>query len=227
MTTPAATTTPSGTTPPPAAPPPAAPAAPAAGAGAGASVLDQALAKPAEGSKAGESAKPGEAAKPPEGAKPGETAKPAALEFKLPEGVTADDAQLSAFKSVFTDVGLDSAKAQKVVDQYFAFDKARTEAQDKAFATQDAAWQAEISNDPDLGGAKLPTTVLEVRKAVQFIGGDAAQLLKKVGIGNNPSLVRALVKIGRAVKDDSIVGSGATPAGGGDSKAPKSDADIF
>lgn len=189
-----------GTTPPPAAEKPTV-AAP--------SLVDQAL-------KQDETPKPTDAK--------GTDAKPGAIELKLPDGFVADQAALDTFKTTASELGLDGPKAQKLFDQYVALETARNAAAEKSVAEQEAKWSAEVQADPDLGGAKLPVTIREVRAAVDFLGKDFGTLIAKTGFGSHPSVVRALVKVGRALKDDSIAGTSKTapPA-----SERKSDAELF
>lgn len=178
-------------------PPPAAP-----------SLVDQAL-------KQDETAKPADAKA---------DAKPGVIELKLPDGFVADQAALDTFKATASELGLDAPKAQKLFDQYVALETSRNAAVEKSVAEQEAKWSAEVQADPDLGGAKLPVTIREVRAAVDFVGKDFGTLIAKTGFGSHPAVVRALVKVGRALKDDSIAGTSkaAPPA-----SERKSDAELF
>jgi hypothetical protein len=175
----------------------------------------------------GDGTKPAESGTPPEAGKPAETkpdAKSAPIELKLPEGFEADKAALEGFKATASELGLDTAKAQKLFDQYVAIEKARTEAAEKAFVAQDAKWKAELEADPDLGGEKLKATVTNVHSALKWLGPGVGKLIAQSGLGNHPELVRAFVKLGRGVADDSIKGTSAPGAG---KSEPKSDAEIF
>ncbi len=210
----------------PAAPPPASGAPPAStgtppAAAAPVSAISQALADapketaapppPAEGDK-----KPADAKKP-------EGEKAAALELKVPEGFEADATALDSFKATAAELGLDTPKAQKLFDQYVALETARNAASEKAYADQDAKWAAELKADPEIGGAKLPATIQQVRGAVGYLGKDFAQLLAGTGFGNHPVIVKALAKLGRGIGDDTISGT-QKPASG---DARLSDAELF
>jgi len=194
MSTATTPTTPAAGTPAPV--PTSAPTTPAPAAGA--SVVGDALAlstKPAETPEAG---------------------KPAEFE--------ADKAALEGFTKTAGELGLDSAKAQKLFDQYVAIEKARVDASEKAFADQEAKWAAALQADPDIGGEKLQKTVAEVHAALKWLGPGVGQLIKAAGLGNNPDVVKAFVKLGRGLADDSIKGT-STPGAGQPPK--KSDAEIF
>lgn len=205
------------TSPAPAAPP--APTAPAAAAPAEATPAPAATPAPQpEGGLVGEAL----AAKPEE-TKPADT-KPTPVELKLPEGFTADEKALEGFKTLAGELGLDSAKAQKVFDSYVAIEQSRAKALEQQYVQQDAKWRSELEADPDIGGAKLPATKREVALAAKFLGRGPLETLAKVGLGSHPDIIRALVKVGRALSDDTISGTSA-PAPAATKRL--SDAEIF
>lgn len=128
------------------------------------------------------------------------------VELKLPEGFRADDAQLAAIKQAFGDVGLDSPKAQKLFDTYLGFEAARAKAAEEAFGQQSASWLAEVRADKELGGERFQQTVADLGRAQKYLGADFGKVLAESGLGNHPVLVRALVKLGRAQREDTVAG---------------------
>jgi hypothetical protein len=133
---------------------------------------------------------------------------PAEIELKLPEGFKPDEEGLAAFKADAKELGLDSAKAQKLFDRYVALEAARGQAQAKAQAERDAKWTAEIQADPEIGGEKSEAAKADIRRALaKFGGAKMAQALHAAGLGNHPDLVRGFVAIGKAFAEDSIAGT--------------------
>lgn len=217
MTTPAAQTSTTPTTPPPAAPAPAgspvpspspapAPAAdpkPTAPGGELASLLGAEPPKPTEPPKDGE--KPATEAPP--------TEKP--LELKLPEGVKPES--LAPFLEVAKQHKLSQEQAQALVD----FDRTRQAAADKSFQeswrAEQMKWVEAVKADPEVGAGRpevLAASLEAAKRAVaKFGGAELAKELLETGLGNNPVWVRAFVRIGKAMADDSIAGtSGGTPS---------------
>lgn len=147
---------------------------------------------------------------------PAEVAKPVEvppIELKLPDGFVADEAAVKAFKASAADLGLDSGKAQKLFDQYVGLEVSRAKAAEAAFIAQDSKWAAEIAADPEIGGPKQKESVMHARRALKAFGGAAvSQLLAQAGLGNHPTLVRAFVKMGKALAEDSVSGT-SSPAG--------------
>lgn len=208
------------TTPAPAAPPaapaapvttPAAPAAPAAAAPAASP------APPAVPTSAPSALSDPPAEKPAEtpAAKPGDAA-PKALELKLPEGFEVDAAALKGFELVATELGLDTAKAQKVFDQFVGFQQAQQKQADTALAAQDAKWVDELKADPELqlGGAKWPEAKKAIERAKAHFpdAKGAVEVLNAAGLGNHPSVVRLFAAIGRSLKEDRVAGTTTPPA---------------
>jgi hypothetical protein len=216
MTTQTATPPASGTaaTPPPAAggaaPPPAVGGAappPAAGGAKPGSFLAEA--QPPSGAEV----KPGE--KPPEG-KPAEGA--AKLELKLPDSLKADEAFVKSFTELAgTKLGLDSAKAQALVDFYAERTAASEKAGLEAAEAELKSWHAAIVADKDLGGAQLETTKKHAQAALKsFATPGFRQLLEQTGLGSHLEMVRFIAAVGKANADDTVAGG--TGGGAADTK---------
>lgn len=148
---------------------------------------------------------------------------PENYEFKAPEGMELDTAAVEAFTPLAKELGLTNEQAQKIADLY-AGQMGRVMAQvQEAQATQEAAWVGEVKADPEIGGAKLEGNLSVAAKAIDAFGGaDLRQALTVTGAGNHPAVVRAFVKIGKAISEDGFVrGNSADPGGG------KSAAELF
>lgn len=142
------------------------------------------------------------------------TPKPAPVEVAAPKGLTVDATALEGFKAVAAEVGLDSPKAQKVLDYYAGIAAAREaearKADDARFAAQESQWLAEAKAAPDIGGQRWAESEAAVRRAVtRFEAQPVARLLHAAGLGNHPEVLRLFVRLGRAVAEDSVAGSSA------------------
>lgn len=145
--------------------------------------------KPAEAPKAED--KPAD--KP--GDKPAE--KPAALaatDFKLPDGFTADEAQMGSFLSIANELGLSKEAAQKLVDLNAASVRAASEASSKYWADLQKEWQAEATKTYGPEPAKNPK-IIAVSKAIDSLGEKPAAALREAldmsGMGNHPAVIAA------------------------------------
>lgn len=141
----------------------------------------------------------------------------------MPEGFTVDDGALKTFKESAKKLGLDSAKAQAVLEGYVALDKQRAQADEAAFQKQAAEWAKQVLSDPEVGGDKLPAAKVDVKRALDKFGGkELVGLLQQAGLSSHPVVFKTLAAIGRALKEDSVAGTAVAP------KAPKkSDAELF
>ena len=127
---------------------------------------------------------------------------PEQYEFTMPEGMELDEAAAKAAGEVFKELGLTQEQADKLT----ALRVAEQQANAKAFEAQQQAWAQELQNDPDIGGEQLAANAAIARRAVDKLGDDGLrQLLNETGIGNNPSLFRAFLKMGRLMSEDSGV----------------------
>lgn len=139
--------------------------------------------------------------------KPADAKAAVPVALKLPEGVkpTAAFEKFSAFAK---ESGLASDAAQKVVDfslKLEAESKAQAEADNKA---QLAEWESALKADKDIGGAKYEASVALAKKAIAKFGSpELAQVLDVSGMGSHPEVMRAFVRIGKALSEDSIAGA--------------------
>ena len=145
---------------------------------------------------------------PPEAAKPAEPAKVETKAEPLPADFLAD----------VKDLGLDEVKAKTAHEVFTkrqaAAETARIASEDTAIAAQDAKWLSEAKADKEIGGAAYDANVKLAQRALAKFGGqEVAAVIHAAGLGNHPGLLRAFVRIGKAMAEDAI-GSTATPAEG-------------
>lgn len=160
-----------------------------------------------------------EAAEPPAEAKAPETAEeekgaetpPSSYEpFALPEGATIDTAALEVAQSLFAEARLSQPQAQKFVDLYTAKMNELTQRQVAAAEDRQAAWVAEVKNDPELGGRRFEAARAAAQKALARFGTpELRQTLNDLWVGNNPQLFRFFVRVGRAISEDGYAGAAA------------------
>ncbi len=127
-------------------------------------------------------------------------------DFTLPEGVVIDVDGMSEAKKFFAEDGLSQDRAQAYVDLYTNRLKDAMEAPYKLWAETQRSWQDEVRNDREIGGARLAANLGVAAKAVDRFGGDALrQALNVSGAGNHPEIIRAFIRIGKAISEDGLV----------------------
>lgn len=154
----------------------------------------------AQAAKDADVPKEGESQGKPDGEKPDATPD---LEISLPEGFKPDEAMLAEFKGLAKEVGLDGAKASKLL----AWDIQRQQKLDKQIAESveklNGEWQAQLKADKEFGGEKLSVTLASATKALRRFGGEELALqLDDAGIGNHPGLLKFFAKVGQALGED-------------------------
>ncbi len=171
-------------------------------------------------------AKPeGEDGKKPEKAEEKPAFKVEDYKLKLPEGIDADSPLISAFVEGAAAEGISPEQAQKLAERVAPLIAQAGLKPYEAWKNLQEQWQAEVQNDPDIGGAKLESTVAGIAKVIDRFGGPdggvAARLaLETTGAGNNPALIRFLANISKAVNES-------TPVKAGNPPGKKSAAEIF
>lgn len=146
---------------------------------------------------------------------------PEKYEFKAPEGQELDAAQIEAFSPVAKELGLTQDQAQKLVDLQAQFAKSQGEAMNVQIAKMHEGWQAEARTDKEYGGPQFEANVGLASKALDAYGTPALRkALNDTGMGNHPELIRAFVRVGKAMSEDKLVSGNAGGTG-----APKTPAE--
>lgn len=166
------------------------------------------------------------AAEPPKEApaaeKPPETPEDKPIEyeaFKLPDGMTVDEAKLGDFTKLAAEARIPQDVAQKLVDLYSSELKAVSEAPMRAWTELQNTWRDAVKSDPEFGGKNLDKNLAATKAGLNNLLGDQAakffEALNVTGAGNNPDIVRGLFKAAAPHAPASPVAG--RPAGG----APK------
>lgn len=139
---------------------------------------------------------------------------PIYAEFKLPEGAKADEKMLADAVALFRESGLPQEQAQKFVDMHMAGQTAAVKAQQAAYEALQDKWVQEIKADPEIGGAKWTAAKASAARAIDRLDVPGLrEALSLTGAGNNPAVVKAFVRLGRMIEEDSFRASSgpATP----------------
>lgn len=147
-------------------------------------------------------------------ATPGGNGAPEAYSFTWPDGFTPDAAQLAEYEADFRAAGLSQEAAQKIVGRFADAQVAAIKQLDEDVTKQTNEWQAAVKADADMGGAKYDATVKAAEHAMGKFGTPALkQWLDTTGLTNHPELVRMFAKVGKAIAEDNLSGTGRSNGG--------------
>lgn len=156
---------------------------------------------------------------------------PEKYELKASEGLPDLDPEAVALaEPVFKELGLSNDQAQQLIPIAEKFAASITDRLNQqilaSVAEQRAAWLAEAKADPEIGGNQWDSNLVTAAKALDTLGFTKGTpfraMLDESGLGNHPEMIRAWVKVGKAVSEDSdFVRSGVATTG------HRSDADIL
>tara|TARA_X000001316_G_C922083_1_gene36885 strand:+ start:1113 stop:1859 length:747 start_codon:yes stop_codon:yes gene_type:complete len=124
-------------------------------------------------------------------------------EFELPEGVELSDDDKTMWSEQFKELELTQAQASKLV----ALQAERVAQDQKDFTDFIAKQQSDhleaAKSDKDIGGDKWGESQRVANLGLKALGGDALKnLILTSGNGNNPEIIRELMRVGEMVKDD-------------------------
>jgi len=157
-------------------------------------------------------------------AKPGDAAAgaPDAYEFKTPDGAHEfDQTVIGKFGDAAKALNLTQAQAQSILDAVGPAMQARQlELHNAAVKTfyepiggPPDTWEAQAKADKEIGGDKLAENLALAKKFSDIGGPEFVKVLDAFGLGNHPAVLKAFVRYGKAVSEDSFVApSGAKPA---------------
>jgi hypothetical protein len=79
---------------------------------------------------------------------------------------------------------------------------------DEVWLKETQKWAAEIKADKEYGGAAFEENLALAKKAISKFGSPGlVELFKTTGIGNHPELIKAFVRAGKAISEDSLSGT--------------------
>ncbi|MBL7379333.1 peptidase [Escherichia coli] len=163
--------------------------------------------KPADGDKPAD--KPDDKEQKQEGA-------PEKYEFTAGEGVELDTEALKYFEPVARELNLTNEQAQKLVDAYPKILAGVQQRQAEAWQAQTEQWAADVKADKEIGGDKLTANLSAAQRALEQFGDpELKEYLDSTGLGNHPALVKAFIKVGKAMSEDKVV-TGGHESGGSD-----------
>jgi hypothetical protein len=124
----------------------------------------------------------------------------------LPEGAELDERILSAYTEAAKDADLSQEKAQGILDKLMG---AMHQQGVETMEAQRNEWAEQARKDSEFGGKQFDENLSIAKKALDKFGSDALQDLLNgpQGLGNNPEVIRFMVKVGRTISEDGYVGS--------------------
>ncbi len=149
--------------------------------------------------------------------KAGETAVPEKYEFAMPEGIELNSAVADQFSEFAKERGLSQEDAQAVADLGAQLVQKQAEQQAEDWTQVRKQWADEVRADKEIGGDRLQENLGYAAKWLDTYAPDLREMLDATGFGDHPQLVRALVKAGKDISQDRLVG--------GEQRTPSADRD--
>ncbi|MFP2832470.1 peptidase [Citrobacter portucalensis] len=142
---------------------------------------------------------------------------PEKYEFKPAEGQELDAAALEQFEPIARELNLTNEQAQKMVDLYGTKIMPMVQQQQaESWQKTTEQWAADVKADKEIGGDKLTANLSAAQRALEQFGDpELKEYLDSTGLGNHPALVKAFIKVGKAMSEDKVV-TGGHESGGSD-----------
>lgn len=122
-------------------------------------------------------------------------------DFKVPDGVKLDEAQLGEFKTTAAKAGLSQESAQEFLNLHTKLVSEAANAPYKLWEKTQGDWKSAVQKDAEIGGKAFADMQTHVAKAIDSVGGKEAAALRDAldatGAGNHPEVVRFFYRIGK------------------------------
>lgn len=128
--------------------------------------------------------------------------KPKTLDLKLPEGALMTEKQLADLKAYAESKGFNQEQAEALVERENSF----LRGQQEQVELEKAGWAKMVVSDPEIGGDRYKDTLMDCKVVMdRFADAEFKEVLNKTGLGDFPGFVKMVARIGRAMRDDSLV----------------------
>lgn len=145
---------------------------------------------------------------------------PEKYEFQFTDGTAPDGETLAEFEGIAKELNLSQADAQKIADIGPKLAAKWQAHQQEAFQKTLGEWVSSAQADKEFGGEKFAENLAMAKKSMdQFGTPELRTLLNQSGLGNNPEIIRAFYRAGKAISEDNFVGAGANRDGAGGKSA--------
>jgi hypothetical protein len=134
---------------------------------------------------------------------------PEKYDIKAPEGMTIDVEMMDKITPVFKELGITQEGAQKLADTYAPYVNSLIDNDRKAsvdtFKTMVNEWKQETIKE--LGAEYQKDMGIAAKFIDRFGSPKLREILNETGLGNNVELVKAFIKAGKEISEDSFQGS--------------------
>lgn len=138
----------------------------------------------------------------------GKQQEPEAYELTAPEDFPLPAENLDSFTAKARELGLTKEQAEGMLAWHREFHGDVTKAMQQRESAVLQGWAKEIRGDKEFGGDNWKETLADSRRALAAFDPDGSlrALLRDSKYQNNPTIIRAVARIGRAMKEHDFVG---------------------
>lgn len=139
---------------------------------------------------------------------------PEAYEIKVSEGYELLPEVMETITPLFKKHNISREGAQELAEAHMEIMRKQAASAEQFRSNLIKGWVDEIKKDPEFGGAKFDENMALARRGLRAISppgeGKSAlnELLEMSGMGNNPEIIKAFARVGKLVKEDSILDKG-------------------
>lgn len=131
---------------------------------------------------------------------------PDKYDLKLPDGSLLNAKAVERIAAYAKAQRLTNEQAQSVLDTEHKAVASFIDGQIGELEARATAWATEAKADKEFGGDAFPQNMEYAKRAVdKYATPGLKQILNETGLGNHPEMLRVFYRIGKAMKEDSVV----------------------
>lgn len=141
--------------------------------------------------------------------------------LEVPEGY---EVNFDEYKDRFKELGLNQEQVQAILEMGAEQSQKNFDADQTIYDQVQDDLQKASREDAEIGGQQFDANLATAKKALDAFGSpELMEYLRITGAGNHPEVIRAFVRVGKAISEDGLV----SPDGGYGAGAPKSREEVM
>ena len=141
---------------------------------------------------------------------------PSKYNLEIPTDSTLDESHVKGIIEFAKTNKLTNSEAQGILEREHDLKATMIEEQRDELESATEAWTEQTKNDAEIGGDHFDESIALASRVVEKFGTPAfKKALNESGLGNHPELIRIMHRVGKHLKDDSLVFSRSEGGGKG------------
>lgn len=143
---------------------------------------------------------------------PAEAVIPDEYDIKTIDGYEINKEMMDELTPLFKELKISAVGAQKLADYHMQIMQKQSAAASEMRKQMIGQWSESIKKDPQFGGAMFNENMALARRGLKAVmpadansAKELTMLLNDSGMGNHPEIIKVFAKVGKMIKEDSVM----------------------